>query len=221
MPPKLAIEIDAQSDPIEDVHYLIVLARLSSAWDEKLTKHVATALLALDRKLTEKHYNRDTNWPLRISEMYTEMVRKHPDLNAALLDDRDFGRPDHVLFTQCTGFDRRKAAEIFIRRAVKDKDFAWSPDLVRLVGELPQEQALPVLRPLWGQGGLDEALLPLLARKPELADRSKFIAGLEVAATGDAERVSRRSGETAAAEGWSRSAGDRPQSSAHSGRQGG
>jgi putative heme-binding domain-containing protein len=171
--------INASSDPVEDVHYLIVLARLRGRWTEKVTAPVAGALLALDRKLTEKHYNRDTNWPLRIAEMYAEMVRKHPEINAALLADRDFGRPDHALFTQAPGFDRKKAAEVFLTRAAKDVDYPWSPALVRLVGELSAERALPVLRPLWGKGGLDEALLPILARRPEAADRAKFITGLK------------------------------------------
>ncbi len=178
-PGKIVDKLGSWSDPVEDVHYLIVLARLRGKWTEKITKHVADALLALDRKLTEKHYNRDTNWPLRIAELYAEMVRKHPEINTALLEDRDFGRPDHVLFTQAPGFDRRKAADVFLTRAAKDEDYPWSPALVRLVGELPKERALPALRPLWGKGGLDEALLPILARKPEATDRAKFIAGLK------------------------------------------
>jgi putative heme-binding domain-containing protein len=177
-PAKIMDKVSASSDPVEDVHYLIVMARLRGRWTEQITRHVADALLALDRKLTEKHYNRDTNWPLRIAEMYAEMARKHPELNAALVDNRDFGRPDHVLFTKAPDFDRHKAAEIFLLRA-RDENFAWSPALVRLVGELPDEQALPALRPLWGKGGLDEALLPVLARKPEAADRAKFLAGLK------------------------------------------
>jgi putative heme-binding domain-containing protein len=177
-PARIADMLGAGSDPVEDVHYLIVLARLRGHWTEKITRHVADALLALDRKLTEKHYNRDTNWPLRSAEMYAEMVRKHPEINAALLEDRDFGRPDHVLFTQAPGFDRRKAAEVFLARAAKDEDYPWSPALVRLIGELPPDRALPVLRPLAGKGGLNEALLPILARKPEPADTAKFIAGL-------------------------------------------
>src|SRR5262249_2833405 len=106
------------------------------------------------------------------------MVRKHPELNAALLASRDFGRPDHVLFAQAPGSDRRKAAEIFLIRS-KDENFTWTPALVRLVGELPDEQALTALRPLWGKGGLDEALLPALARKPQPEDRPKYVAGLK------------------------------------------
>ncbi len=179
LPAKVAARIGAKSDPIEDVHYLIVLARLRGPWDDALTRHVAAALLALDRKVTARHYNRDSNWPPRISELYAELVRKHPDINAALLGDSDFGQPDHVLFTQAPGFDRRRAAEVFVTRAAKDDDYSWSPALVRLVAELPEERALAVLRPLWGKGGLDEALLPILARKPEAADRAKFLAGLK------------------------------------------
>jgi putative heme-binding domain-containing protein len=180
-PEKVIGRISNRSDPVEDVHYLIVLASLPRLgdWGDELSKRAAGALLALDRKLTEKHYNRDTNWPLRMGELYAEMVRKHPEINTALLEDRAFGRPDHVLFTQAAGFDRGKVAEVFLTRAAKDEDYPWSPALVRLVGELPAERALPVLRPLWGKGGLDEALLPILARKPEEADRAKFIAGLK------------------------------------------
>jgi putative membrane-bound dehydrogenase-like protein len=179
LPAKMVNKLGSRSDPVEDVHYLIVMARLRGKWTAKVTGHVADALLALDRKLTEKHLNRDTNWPLRIGELYREMARRHPELNTALLNDREFGRPDHVLFTDAPDFDRPRAAEVFVTRAAKNDDFAWSAALARLVGELPSEKSLPVLRPLWGKGGLDEALLPILARKPEAADRSKFLAGLK------------------------------------------
>src|SRR5205823_595365 len=72
LPAKVMARIDAKSAPLEDIHYLIVLARLRGVRDEGLTRHVAGALLALDRKLTERHYNRDSNWPLRIAELHAE-----------------------------------------------------------------------------------------------------------------------------------------------------
>jgi putative membrane-bound dehydrogenase-like protein len=177
-PERIAARIDSRSDPVEDVHYLIVLARLRGDWDKSLTRHVAGALLALDRKLAERHYNRDSNWPLRIGELSAELARRHAAINDALLGSPEFGRADHVLFTQAPGFDRHRTAEIFLARAAMDSEFAWSPALVRLVGELPEERALPVLRPLWGKGGLDEALLPVLARHPQAGDRNRFLAGL-------------------------------------------
>jgi putative membrane-bound dehydrogenase-like protein len=175
---KVADRITATSDPVEDIHYLLVLARLRAGRPAALTGRVAAALLALDDKLTRARLNRDRNWPLRMAELHSELARKDPALHAALLAHADFGRPDHALFAQAPGFDRRRAAEVFLARAEKDADFPWSPALIELVGSLPEERSLPVLRGLWDKAGLEESLLPLLARNPQPADQDKFLAGL-------------------------------------------
>jgi putative heme-binding domain-containing protein len=46
------------------------------------------------------------------------------------------------------------------------------------MGELDDELARPLAAKLWDRGGLEDALLPLLARKPRPADRAKFLDGL-------------------------------------------
>jgi putative heme-binding domain-containing protein len=115
---------------------------------------------------------------LRIGELYAELARRDEGLNVALLADAAFGRPDHALFAQAAGFDRRRAAEVFLRRSKGDADFAWNAALVGLLGALPDEQALPVLRRLWGEHGLDDALLPLLARKSHEEDRERYLDAL-------------------------------------------
>ncbi|HMF14245.1 MAG TPA: c-type cytochrome [Gemmataceae bacterium] len=176
---RVSERLTAASDPVDDVHYLIVLARLRAPRSPAITKRVAGAVLGLDRKLTEGGHNRDTNWPLRLRELYAELARKDADLNAAVLASAGFGRPDHALFAECPGFDRRRAAEIFLERAAKDADFTWTPALVRLLGELPDDKSLPVLRRLWDRGGLEEAILPLLARRPQAEDREKFLEGID------------------------------------------
>jgi putative heme-binding domain-containing protein len=166
------------SPVVIDVHHLIVLARLKLPHDATLTQRVAETLLNLDQKIAKEKRTRDSNWPLRIAELHAELATKDPKLNDALLAHKDFGRPDHALFSRCPGFDRKKAAAIFLARAEKDKDFPWNADLVGLMGELPAEQSLPVLRRLWGQAGLEETILPVLAKHPEAADREKFLHGL-------------------------------------------
>lgn len=175
---RVAARLTADSDPVEDVHYLIVLARLRGPRSAALTQRVAAALLTLDDKLTRRHRNRDRHWPLRVAELHAELAHKDSALNPALLAAVDFGRPDHVLFTRCPGFDRRRAAEIFLARAAKEQDYPWNPALVALIGSLPEEQCLPVLRRLWDQGGFEEAILPVLARHPRADDRDKFLQGL-------------------------------------------
>jgi putative heme-binding domain-containing protein len=175
---KIAARLTADSDPIEDVHYLIVLARLRAPRSEAITKRTAAALLALDDKITRRHGNRDTNWPLRIAELHAELARKDAGLNAALLAHADFGRPDHVLCTRCPGFDRRRAAEVLLEKSHHDADFPWSAEHVALLGSMPQERVVAVLHRLWGEHGVDDAILKLLARRPCEEDRDRFLTGL-------------------------------------------
>ena len=92
--------------------------------------------------------------------------------------DPEFGRPDHALFARVPGFDRRRAAEVFLARAEADAEFRWTPEVVELIGLLPASRSLPALRRAWDDGGLEEAILPVLAHDPRPEDREKFLAGL-------------------------------------------
>jgi putative heme-binding domain-containing protein len=175
---KVARVLAAAPDPVEQVHYLIVLARLTAPRPATVTAGTADALLGLDRRLTERHQNRDSNWPLRLRELYAELSRRDPALSPALLAHKEFGRPDHVLFALAPDFDHPRAARIFLARAKADKDYPWNADLVQLIGTLSEEESLPILRRLWGVASLEAALLPLLARHPRAEDRAKFLAGL-------------------------------------------
>jgi putative heme-binding domain-containing protein len=176
---KVAAKLTADSSPIEDVHYLIVAARLRGKRTPEVTKRIADSLLSLDKKVTAQKLNRDTNWPLRVGEMLTELVHKDDKLAAAILAHPEFGRPDHAFLALTPGFDRRRAAEIFIARAAKDRDFAWNAAVIELIGELPPEKARPVLRIVWGEHGLDDAILPILAKTPDEADRARFLQATE------------------------------------------
>jgi putative heme-binding domain-containing protein len=170
--------LGGSSQPVEDLHYLIVLGRLRAPRTPAVTVRVGRALLALDRKFNEQRAYRDRYWPLRVAELHAELARKDPALGGVLLAEPDFGRPDHALFTRAPGFDRLRAAEVFLRRAQGDDDYAWNEDLVELVGELPPARSFPVLRALWGRAGLEDAILGVLARHPESADRPRFLEGL-------------------------------------------
>ncbi len=110
---KMTRQLRADSDPIEDIHYLIVAARLRGKRTADITQRIADCLLSLDRKINQRKMNRESNWPLRIGEMLAELVRMDAALPGAMLSHPEFGRPDHAIFAQAAGFDRRRAAEIF------------------------------------------------------------------------------------------------------------
>jgi putative membrane-bound dehydrogenase-like protein len=168
----------ASSHPVDDLHHLIVLARLRAPRTTTTTAAAATALVALDRKLDQLVAHRERFWPLRVAELYAELARKDPALHEAVVSAPDFGRPDHALFALSPGFNRERAAEIFLARARADQGFAWTTDVVELLGSLPPDRSFPALRPLWGRAGLDDAILTVLARHPDPADRPKFLEGI-------------------------------------------
>ncbi len=166
------------SDPILEIHYLIVLGRLQGPRSLEVTKRTADALLAIDRKLDAIAANRDRNWPLRISELYAELAEKDQRLHAELLQHPEFSRPDHSLYARSPGFDRQGAAFRFLDQAKANPDFSWNPDLVAIVGELEDDQAAQTLRNLWGKAGLDDQVLPILAKNPKAEDLDKFLQGI-------------------------------------------
>lgn len=175
---KVTATLTARSHPTDDIHHLIVLARLTAKRTPAVTRAVADALVRLDAKVVERKLNRDNNWPARLSELHAGLVAKDAALNGAVVGHADFGRPDHVLWARAPGFDRPKAAEVFLARAKKDEDFAWNAALVALVGTLPAEKSLPALTRLWGEAGLDDEILPVLARHPREEDHGKYLRGL-------------------------------------------
>lgn len=176
---KVAAHITPGSDPVEDIHYLIVFARLRGPRTAKHTQRIADALLTLDQKIEKRKLFRDTNWPLRVGEMYAELARKDPNLHAALLAHPSFGRPDHLLFTKCPGFPRGQAAEIYWTRVNDTAEYPWSAALVDLLAELPAERVLPLLRDQWENRAIRGAIASVLARRPDPADRQLFLETLD------------------------------------------
>jgi putative heme-binding domain-containing protein len=176
---RVADRLTADSDPIDDVHYLIVLSRLAGTRSDSLTRRVAAALLALDRKCAARQLNRDRNWPFRLAELHEALAEPDPQLNRAMLDSAEFGRSDHVLWAQSAGFDRRRAAERLLARAEQDRDFEWTDGLVELLGELPPEVVRPALRRQWDSFALRDAIVHALARPAEPEDRGRFVDALD------------------------------------------
>ena len=46
---------------------------------------------------------------MRLAEVHAALSARDGTLNRAIVEHRDFGRPDHVLWTRAPGFDRARA----------------------------------------------------------------------------------------------------------------
>jgi putative heme-binding domain-containing protein len=174
----LANYLNRDLSPLDEVHFLIVIARLRGSRTPFVTRQTASALLDLDQRYIAANIPRDTNWPLRIAELHAELSRKDPNLNRTVVEAPDFARPGNAILTRAPGFDRRRAALKFLDRAEHDASFAWNADIIALLDAAPSDVRQPWLDRLWDRGGFEQALLPILACEPREADRSKFNDGL-------------------------------------------
>lgn len=175
---KLLGTLTPRSDVVDDLHTIIVLARLTARRTPEHTRRTVDALLRLEEKAVRAALPRDRHWPLRVSEAAEALAKNDPALAGAIIASPRFGLAGHVDFARLPGFDRATAARRFMARASDDADFGWQPEHVRLLGELPVGETRGLLEALWHHGGLEDAIVPLLARDPSPADRDKFLAAL-------------------------------------------
>jgi putative heme-binding domain-containing protein len=172
-----------ESDPRDDVHYLIVASRLPGERTPAVTRQTAHILTLLHGKLAARHWYPSRNWPLRVGEAFQELCRRDPHLAGALTAHERFGIPDHSLFAALLPEDQRgPAARKLLEAALASDELeSWTSELVSVVSVLPEDVILPVLRERWTDPGLRDAILPVLARRPQPDDRARFLEALQSA----------------------------------------
>jgi putative heme-binding domain-containing protein len=186
----LSFHMESQSKE-QVVHDLIVLAKLTGPRTEVMTKTIAELIVTLDERYSKDNTIRDRFWPLRLTEVVTELLKLDPKLAEAIVTHASFGSPEHVWLAKVPGMDKAKAAQAFLKQAAAAKNYEWNSGQIELLGELPEPQRREALLKLWNRG-FDDAIVLQLANSPLGEDQAKFIGGLSslqagtVAASADA-----------------------------------
>lgn len=169
-----------QSEPSEDIQYLIVASLLRTDRTADVTRKTAAALVNLHHKMKSKGYYPSRNWPLRMGEVFEELCRRDPQLPEALIEDPSFGLAEHSLFVKRMPDRWRLPSARKLLRHVQssaDRD-EWTSELVETLAILPDEELFPQLRPHWENPRLSGAITRILAREPSMEDRARFVASL-------------------------------------------
>ena len=172
-------QITSESDPIDDIHHLLVASRIPVDRGQTQRKLIATALVNIEPKLQARKMVQDTNWPDRFTELYVTLVELDPELPAAILDQPQFGRPSHVLFL--SSFPSELAPTVqkkFFAAVQRDPEYPWNNDVVFLFGQASTPEALALLRARYEHFNTRSAAMISLAGRPLLEDRQKFVEGL-------------------------------------------
>jgi len=168
----------AESRAEDDIHYLIVASLLPDPRSAEFTAQTCDALLVLHPKLEAAGAFASRNWPFRVAEMTAELCRRDGALATAVAGSPRLSHVEHTLFVEHLPKELQAEATRRLWAAVAESGNEPTAALVDLVGKLPADESFPLLRPLWDDGALRDAVVLVLARDPQAADREKFVAAL-------------------------------------------
>lgn len=172
-------QITPQSDPVDDIHNLLVASRIPVERGKNQRQIIAQALVSIEPKLLIRKMVQDTNWPDRFGELYGALVDLDPELPQAILEQPGFGRPGHILFI--SRFPPELAPVVqqkFAAAIAADSEYPWNNDVVFLIGEGRTPASLVQLRNRFEHYNTRNAALICLAKRGLPEDREKFFEGL-------------------------------------------
>jgi putative heme-binding domain-containing protein len=177
---KLLSRITPESEPVDDIHRLLVAARIPVELGSKQRTAIAQALVQLEPKIISRKLGQDTNWDLRIGEMYEQLADLDAEIPAQLLAQPGFGRPGHVkFFSRLPSEFVPEAVALFAKAIAADPDYPWNNDVVFLFGTIDTEANWKMVRDQHPRFAVRSAVLMTLAKKPDEQDRVKFLEGLD------------------------------------------
>jgi len=182
---KIIARFTPTSTGTDDIHHLIVLARLKGKATEEQTHVVIDALFGLDKKLAGQQSRIKQNWGPRLSEIVLHLLLRYPKMTERMINHPGFVNASHVPYTvNFAPEDRQRAARLFLKAATTDANFNWSADLIDMLPVLPAAEYRPAFRTQWADYSLRDTMLRHLCEVPEEGDRVRFLDGLDSANRG-------------------------------------
>lgn len=177
-------KIDEKSDPVADVHHLIVASRIPVERTTEQRRRIAQAFVRLDEKIRSRKLKQDVHWELRVGEMYQTHARIDPGLPETIVQQPEFGRPGHIHFLSELDESKWQPAIDAVAKKARNADGTpadvdWTTDLVFLLGESQRDEHRDLVRSQYSNFGVRDAVLFVLAETPNVVDRPKFVGGLE------------------------------------------
>ncbi len=171
--------ITPETNPVEDFHKLIVMAKLPSSFLSTDLPKLANALMQLDIKLKSQGTRPKLNWSMRFADIAQAHTSKQPELIKKIINHENFPTASHLEFAlTLKGDNRLAAAKRYLKATKINQKLPWSNELIDLLEITPQENLLPALRKQWSNRGLRPAILKQLVKQPKAQDRGLFLDAL-------------------------------------------
>ena len=173
-------QLTDETDPIDDIHRLAVLARLPLTHSVKQRDTIVKTLVQLEAKVAKRGLPQDASWSDRIKDIWVTLALADDYLAAAIVSHPEFGRPGHTVFLNQMAPELLPVARAaFAKQISADKDFAWTNEVVFALADSTEPAHRVLLHSQIDRFSVRGAVLVIVSRNPEPADRGSFIAGLD------------------------------------------
>ncbi|MEZ6133048.1 MAG: hypothetical protein R3C59_30630 [Planctomycetaceae bacterium] len=177
--PRLLNGITATSTPADDIHRLAAVTRISAPRTLEETEATAQTLVNLDIKIKLQKLKQDSNWDDRIAELYDALCKVDSRIPEVIAERSGFGQPGHVLFLKTIPQEQiQTAIDGFARFASADDDYSWTNDVVFVIGRSGRPEHKTLIREQVQNLAVQDAVLMVMAREPDAADRPMYLSGL-------------------------------------------
>ena len=129
-----------------DIHYLLAFSQIPGKRDMGVTQQTAAALNGIILKFAAQGARPSDQVPDILEGLLERLAQLDPNLPQALVDDKTFGNPGHALYANKLPLPQKQTAARKIIAQIgklnaEDAQLAWNPELVRLAGSLPDDEA--------------------------------------------------------------------------------
>ena len=168
------------SSPIDDIHRLVVLARLPGSWSEEDMSRLARIWWDIEQKVSHLALPQDRHWPLRWQELLSVYQARNARFIQHLLRQPEFGRPEHAY---CLVFvpevARAEVLERFWNFVDAHPDVSWPAEWIAAAVETGVPEDRQRLRQRLAEGQDLAAILTALSKQPQEEERPWFYRGLQ------------------------------------------
>jgi len=176
---KFLAQITAESAPLDDIHHLIITARMPLPRSASQRAQVSQGFVRLEQKLRQHNLVQDAGWNERMKEVYAEHAKNDPMLPAEIIAQPEFGQPGHVLFLSQLQPDFLPTAIAAFVKASSAEGYPWNTDVIFVLGESQDPAHRELIRKQADQFAVRNAVLMVLANNPTEDDRTLFLSNLE------------------------------------------
>ena len=176
----ICTKLTEESDPLDDLHHLVAIARLPMTHSVKQRDLLVKSLVNLEAKVAAKKLPQDASWSDRVKETWIALALADDFLAAALVGHSAFGQPGHTIFLNQMPPELLSAARAaFAKQIAAHSDYPWSNEVVFVLADSAEASHHELIRSQFERFAVRGAVLVILSRNPAPNDRSKFVAGLD------------------------------------------